>query len=107
MNAYKHGFYSRRFRALEISDLSIILTNNLDDEIALLRVTMRRLFSIADNDAKTLDDWKSVLSALGAASTRLARLLRTQYLISNNKGGVFDTLLFETIREVGHKRGFF
>jgi len=106
-NAYKHGFYSRRFRALELSDLSIVLTDNLDDEIALVRVIMRRLFSIANKEAKTLDDWKSVLFAIGSASTRLARLIRTQYLISNNKGGVFDTVLFERIEVVGHQRGFF
>ncbi len=106
-NAYKHGFYSRKFRALELSDLSIVLTNNLDDEIALMRVIMRRLFTIADKEAKTLDDWTSVLSALGAASARLARMLRAQHLISNNKEGVFDTLLLKRIEVVGHLRGFF
>ena len=56
LNAFKHGFYSRRFRALELSDLSEVLTDNLDDEIALLRVIIRRVFEMADREAETLAD---------------------------------------------------
>lgn len=77
-NALKHGFYSHRFNALELKDLGTVTTDNLDDEIALMRVIIRRVFDLADTEAKTLDDWQMALSTLGAASTRLAGMLRTQ-----------------------------
>jgi len=108
LNAFKHGFYSRRFRTLELSDLSTVLTDNLDDEIALLRVIMRRVFELADTDAETLDDWQMALSTLGAAATRVAGMLRIQFMISGNKGGDdIRKLIIESIKNTGHKRGFF
>jgi hypothetical protein len=47
-NALRHGFYSRRFCRAEKDDLQRNLLNNLDDEIALLRVAIRRVFDEAD-----------------------------------------------------------
>jgi len=105
LNAFKHGFYSRRFRALEISDLSSVLTDDLDDEIALLRVIIRRVFEMADKEAETLTDWQFALSTLGAASTRLAGLLRTQQVMSGGKSGNVIDLLSECIGEVAHELG--
>lgn len=105
LNAYKHGFYSRRFRAIELSDLSTVLTDDLDDEIALLRVIMRRVFDFADSDAESLDDWSMALSTLGAAATRLAGLLRTQQVITGGKGGDVVDLLSEAIGVVAHELG--
>ena len=108
LNAFKHGFYSRRFRTLELSDLSTVLTGNLTDEIALLRVIIRRVFELADTDAETLEDWQMALSTLGAAATRVAGMLRTQFMISGNKGGDdLTNLIIESIKNTGHKRGFF
>ena len=102
VNAWKHGFYSRRFKALEIRDLEAVLHNNLDDEIALLRVMIRRVFEFADKEAETLDDWESVLTTLGAASTRLAGLIRVQHL-STGKSQNIEDLLAEAIGEAAHE----
>jgi len=102
VNAWKHGFYSRRFKALELCDLEAILDNNLDDEIALLRVMIRRVFEFADNEAETLEDWESVLSTLGAASTRLAGLIRVQHLSSGKSQNIED-LLAEAIGDAAHE----
>ena len=102
VNAWKHGFYSRRFKALELCDLDTILRNNLDDEIALLRVMIRRVFEIADSNAETLDDWQSALSTLGAASTRLAGLVRVQQLSSGKSQNIED-LLAEAIGDAAHE----
>ena len=102
VNAWKHGFYSRRFKALELCDLDTILQNNLDDEIALLRVMIRRVFEIADADAESLADWESALTTLGAASTRLAGLVRVQHLSSGKSQNIED-LLAEAIGDAAHE----
>ena len=49
-NAFKHGFYSKRFRPLELSDLDTALGDGLEDEIALLRVIIRRVFECANDE---------------------------------------------------------
>ena len=102
VNAWRHGFYSRRFKALELCDLETMLQNSLDDEISLLRVMIRRVFEFADSQAETLADWESVLSTLGAASTRLAGLIRVQHLSSGKSQNIED-LLAEAIGEAAHE----
>ena len=104
-NAFKHGFYSRRFRPLELSDLDAILSEGLTDEIALLRVIIRRVFEFADQDAADLGTWAMSLNTLGSAATRLAGLLRTQHIIYGGCGDIVS-VLSEAIGEVAHELGF-
>ncbi len=103
-NAFKHGYYSRRYRPLELSDLDAALSDGLDDEISLLRVIIRRVFEYADAEAQDLDTWSKALSTLGAASTRLGGLLRTQQLISGGSTDVVS-ILSNAIGEVAHDLG--
>jgi hypothetical protein len=105
LNAFKHGFYSRRFRAIEMNDLDTVLTDSLDDEIALVRIIIRRVFEFADSDAENLDDWQTALSVLGAASTRLAGLLRTQHVLTGGSGSDVLSLLSESIGVVANELG--
>jgi hypothetical protein len=105
LNAFKHGFYSRRFRAIEIHDLDTVLTDSLDDEIALVRIIIRRVFEFADSDAENLEDWQTALSVLGAASTRLAGLLRTQQVLTGGSGNDVLSLLSESIGVVANELG--
>jgi hypothetical protein len=77
-NALKHGFYSKKFDKLELSDLEAITSNNLDDEIELLRVINRRVFDYANKKKQDLDTWVTLLIVQGKAATQLANLLRTQ-----------------------------
>ena len=102
VNAWKHGFYSRRFKALELADLETVLQNSLDDEIALLRVMIRRVFDFADQEAASLEDWSMALSTLGAASTRLAGLIRTQQLTSGGADSLEDVLA-QALGEAAHE----
>jgi len=103
-NALKHGFYSHRFNNLELSDLGTALSDGLSDEIALLRVIIRRVFEYADADAQDLTTWSAALNTLGAASTRLAGLLRTQQIIAGDSGDVLS-VLSQAIGEVAHDLG--
>lgn len=102
-NALKHGFYSHRFNRLELSDLDAALGDGLEDEIALLRVIIRRVFECANDEEKqNLDQWSRTLNTLGAASTRLAALIRTQQVVSGGGSSVLD-LLSEAIGGVAHE----
>jgi len=104
-NALKHGFYSHRFNRLELSDLDTALGDGLEDEIALLRVIIRRVFEYAADDEKqNLDQWSRTLNTLGAASTRLAALIRTQQVVSGGGSSVLD-LLSEAIGGISHELG--
>jgi uncharacterized protein YjcR len=83
-NALKHGFYSRQFREREIKDLDLLVEAsqqaNLIDEIAMLRVTMRRCLEMAQGiqDIETAIKW---LGVLGATATRISSLLKTQKIL--------------------------
>ncbi len=106
VNAVKHGFYSRRFRELEAEDLDAALQNGLGDEIDMMRVVIRRVFDYASEEAGTLDSWTGALSALGAASTRLAGLLRTQKILGGSESDTVNALslaLSEVTRDLGCK----
>ena len=62
INALKHGFYSQRFSPIELQDLDIALADGLDDEIALLRVTIRRVFDLATEEGEDTETWFKALS---------------------------------------------
>jgi hypothetical protein len=91
LNALKHGFYSRLFNASEASDLHDDQTSNLEQEITLLRVMMRRTMKLADG-IDDLSQATRVLDALGAASSRLASLLRAQKSLTKAHSPVADEI---------------
>lgn len=104
-NAFKHGFYSKRYKPLELNDLNSALGDGLEDEIALLRVIIRRVFEYADDaDKQNLDTWTRTLNTLGSAATRLAALIRTQQVVSGGGSSVLD-LLSEAIGGISHELG--
>jgi len=105
-NAFKHGFYAKKYFPLEISDLDTALGEGLLDEIALLRVTIRRVFEIAnDCDQQDLDTWCKSLNTLGTAATRLAGLLRANQVISGGQGNTLE-LLAQQFGKVAHELGY-
>lgn len=103
-NALKHGFYSQRFSPLELRDLECALANGLEDEIALLRVTIRRVFDLANEEGEDAETWFKALSTLGLASTRLAGLVRTQKMIQGDSSSV-ATALTQALGEVCDELG--
>lgn len=104
-NALKHGFYSGKFRAVELGDLEGSVQDGLGDEIALMRVMIRRVFKYASEEAITLEAWQGALCALGAASTRLAGLMKTQKVLGKSEGDVVSALsqaLSEVTKDFNH-----
>jgi hypothetical protein len=97
----KRGFYARAFTRLEVTDLDVLNQEKLLDEIALLRVAMRRCFEAASSMEPTDSErWAKVLSALGGASTRLAGLLRSQQVLAEGGDGSFLAILSTALTQV-------
>jgi hypothetical protein len=97
----KNGFYSNAFTRLEVGDLDVINQEKLFDEIALLRVAIRRCFEAASNmEATDVEGWVKALSSLGMASTRLAGLLRSQWLLTTGGNDSFLSILSSALTSV-------
>ena len=106
-NALKHGFYSRTFRNLEESDLDF-LSEGLSDEIAMVRVALRRFFDLFQNESSDdLVSWSVALGTLGMTSTRLASLLRTQTILeggaASDVAAALSDALTSVVQELGIK----
>jgi hypothetical protein len=91
LNALKNGFYSRLFHAVEAGDLDEGLSASLEQEITLLRVMMRRTMQLADG-IDDLSQATRVLDSLGAATGRLASLLRAQVSLNASHSPVADEI---------------
>ena len=78
-NALKHGFYAGNFNRGEIKDLQTLDTINLQNEINMIRVFMRRIGE-KTNPESTVGEDIEVLRTLALASHCLERLVRTQKL---------------------------
>jgi len=107
LNAFKHGFYSRRFTKLELRHLNVILANDLTDEIALTRVLLRRYFYLANNQANSLDEWSTIINICGTIATRLSGLVRTQYMLTGDNPDPFLSLLKQAAQINGLGQGYF
>ena len=95
------GFYSRGFTGLEAAELETALAVGLENEVALMRVVMRRLFEQAcEGEEPGLDEWSKLLGALGLASSRLATLLRTQKDLAGEKDAQASATISQALSEV-------
>lgn len=83
-NALKHGFYARHFDRGELSSLKQI-RNGLEDEIDMLRLAMQRMVMLATTEESSASDWQKTLQALGLASHRLARLVKTHQELTGDE----------------------
>ena len=90
-NAFKHGFYSRRFRNGELDDLSKSPPEALHDEIDMLRIITRRVVDMAE-EGKSPDEILEFYSFIALTTMRLSSLLRTQKLLEKSENTT-DTLL--------------
>ncbi len=102
-NALKHGFYSRRFRKSEMDDLEGTSFTGLRDEIAVLRVCIRRIIEWGAS-IQTFSDAMTFLRVVSLATGSLSRLVRTQQAIG---GSDLESEIIQAITEVGHEMGIY
>lgn len=94
INAIKHGRYTR---IVPPEELPHILTSNLNEEIRMLRSATRRVFELADQ-AADIDQAIKVLGALGLASIRTSRLLKSQKELGDGDQAL--AVIFAAINEM-------
>jgi len=102
-NAVTHGFYSRRFRKNEVQDLENAYFSGISDEIAMLRVCIRRAIEWG-KDIQCLPEALDFLRTISLATGNLSRLVRTQKLIA---GSGLDRAIEQAILEVGAEMGIY
>lgn len=96
------SFYVEQVGEVRPEDLEAGLNPELQDEILLMRVKIRRLMELADG-VDSLPTAIKVLGALGMACSRLAQLLKTQKLLEPQSSQAADALsqaLTEVVREM-------
>lgn len=103
-NALKHGFYASHFNPNEISSLKNV-RNGLEDEINMLRLSMQRLITLSTAEESDASEWQKTLQALGLASQRLAKLVKTHQELTGEQNLGIETF-YEGIREVMIENGW-
>jgi len=100
-----YGYYARLFREAEKQDLPASLESGVQDEAAMLKVLIRRVFELASGSEDTAESIRT-LQALGQAAARLAGLLETQQGLSPQEDRVMSELSFaldEVLKGWGRK----
>ncbi len=97
------GFYSRQFERGELQDLEAMRSGGLGDEVAMMRVAIRRVFDLASQADLSLQDWARTLDKPGSAAGRLARLLQAQKDMGEQSGvsAALSEAMSEVIEELG------
>jgi hypothetical protein len=85
-NAFRHGFYSSRFRQLELQALSQSSALELADEIALMRVATARLLASLDShtEPRDLQTELSILRAFNLSVDSIRALIRTRLMLTRD-----------------------
>lgn len=98
-NAMIHGFYSEQFRKAELNDLNNLDLTNIESEINLLRVFMRRTFVLAE-DVEDLGTAISTLYALAMAASKISILALRQNTLQGGQDERISSALHIALEQV-------
>jgi len=105
-NALKHGFYTKNFSLAERQGLESIDEIVLADEIALLRVLIRRFSAqILASQGVSLNESAQHLAVISEAMLRLASLLRTNHMLGGSETGDLTQELSLVLAEIFTEMG--
>lgn len=95
----RKGFYARQFAPQEIRDLELISTAGLDDEIAMLRVLLRRYYAevIAVEDARMIGE---AIDRVSRAASCLGRLVSVQNSRAGRQKNEYEQAMEEALQRV-------
>ena len=100
-NAFKHGFYSKNFSLAERRSLQAANGIVLGDEIALLRVLIRRFAEqIQASQDVAPSESAHHLAVVSEAMLRLASLLRTDHMLGGSQSSTFVRQLSLVLEEI-------
>ena len=102
LNAFKHGFYSKLFEPLDREDIENLLSMDLEEKIVMLRKATQHTFGLACQ-VDDIDQAIKVLGALGLASIRTSRLLKSQKELGDGDQAlsVVSNAINEVLKEWG------
>jgi len=105
-----HGFYTKNFSLAERRGLEATKEIVLADEIALLRVLIRRFSDqILASHGVTLNNSAQHLAVVSEAMLRLASLLRTNHMLGGSESSTLakelNLVLAEISAETAHDEG--
>jgi hypothetical protein len=103
-NALKHGFYARGFDRAILKDLTI-RDPQLDDEILLLRVFIRRVYERTQRSDSSAEDINT-LRALALASLTIGRLIKINQGFEPNHNDIFSQAMEEAIAQIRAAKGW-
>lgn len=83
-NAFKHGFYSARYRQQELNSLSDKSSEDLIDEIGLVRVATSRFLAAleATPAGRDIETELSILRAINLGALSINGMVRTQLMMA-------------------------
>ena len=103
-NAVKHGFYTNNFSPAECQGLEDTQGVVLGDEIALLRVLIRRFSGqVLSSQGVPLFESAHHLAVISEAMLRLASLLRTDHLLGGSETSTLTDALSRALAEVNEE----
>ena len=97
-NDPRDGFYARQFTPAELKDLVANANLDMNDEINLLKVAIRRFTDEAFACIDSFEEWIKFLSTLTTSAARLDRLVASQRKI--NAGQQADNSLHKALNEL-------
>jgi hypothetical protein len=104
-NAIKHGFYSKNFSLAERRGLQVRISVVLGDEIALLRVLIRRFAEqIQASQDLSLTESAQHLAVISEAMLRLGNLLRTDHMLGGSQSDTLFKSLHVVLEELAEER---
>jgi uncharacterized protein YjcR len=104
LNAFKHGFYSSFFKEHEIEAIQDLHDNDLREEIAALRVIIRRMLALSCK-IEDVNTGLRLLSTLSAAAAQLSRLVKVQAVMQQGESeDSFEEALRQAILEWHEKK---
>jgi hypothetical protein len=100
-NALKHGFYTMNFSPAERKGLAAVKGVVLEEEIALLRVLIKRFAEklLASEDV-SLKESSQHLAVVSEAMLRLAGLLRTHHMLGGSDTDTLAEALSQALEQV-------
>ncbi len=104
-NAVKHGFYGRFLTDEEIVDLITITEKSIDDELALVRVTLQRLLSYLSDPDVTAEDATKIAPMVFTGARTVAQLLRSNRALSGDAADGIAGAIAQALDEIGTELG--
>lgn len=105
-NAKTHGFYSRAYTDQEIADLiTYAIDETLDDEIAVTRVALRRVFTLLKLANLEPKEYTHLASLAFVGARTVGRLLRDKRALSGEAADGLTTTLTAALDELATELG--